>query len=126
MPAITLAEAQSAHGAVWLYEFHRESTAFGGTLGTAHAVEIPYAFDNLGAPGANFFTGETTEAMQTLSTQMADTWVAFARTGDPNGSSLPPWGRYSPDERTTMVLNLESHVAVDPASPFREAWAARH
>ncbi len=126
MPAITLAEAQSAHGAVWLYEFHRESTAFGGTLGAAHAVEIPYAFDNLGAPGANFFTGETTEAMQTLSTQMADAWVAFARTGDPNGSSLPPWGRYSPDERTTMVLDLESHVAVDPASPFREAWAARH
>ncbi len=125
MPAIALAEAQSAHASVWLYEFHRESTAFGGSLGAAHAVEIPYAFDNLGAPGASFFTGEATEAMQDLATRMADAWVAFARTGDPNGSALPSWEPYSPEARTTMVLDLDSEVADDPAGPMRAAWAAR-
>lgn len=124
MPAIEMAEAQSAHADVWVYEFHRASTAFGGSLGAAHAVEIPFALDNLTAPGANFFIGEPTEAMQHLATQMADAWTAFARHGDPNGSTLPAWGKYAPPSRPTMVFDLDSKVVEDPAGSRRAAWAA--
>ena len=125
MPVIALAEAQSAHADAWLYEFHCASTSFGGTLGAAHAVEVPYVFDNLDAPGAKFFTGDVTEEMRALAAHMADAWTSFARTGDPNGGDLTRWDRYTPEARTTMIFDLESAAADDPAGPFREAWTTR-
>lgn len=125
MPAIALAEAQSDHAPAWLYEFHRESTAFGGALGSPHAVEIPYVFDNLTAPGAHFFTGDVTAEMQDLATRLADAWTTFARTGDPNSGALPAWSRYTPGARTTMILDLTSAPVDDPARPLRQAWHAR-
>jgi para-nitrobenzyl esterase len=125
MPAIALAEAQSSHAPTWVYEFHKASTAFGGSLGAAHAVEVPFVFDNLGAPGAKFMTGEPDEAMEHLAGQMADAWTTFARTGDPNGTSLPDWHDYSPDDRATMIFDDVPAVADDPAGTFRTAWATR-
>ena len=53
----------------WLYEFHKASTAFGGSMGAAHAVEVPFVFDNLGAPGAKFITGEPTRRWTSLATR---------------------------------------------------------
>lgn len=126
IPALDLAEAQSAHAPTWLYEFHEASTAFGGMLGSAHAVEIPYVFDNLDAPGASFLTGEVTEQMRALARDLADAWTSFARSGDPNGSDLPAWAAYDTTARMTLVTAAaESQVAADPAGPFREAWQQR-
>ena len=52
IPAIRLAEAQVANGApTWMYRFDWKSPAFGGRIGACHALEIPFAFDNLDAPG---------------------------------------------------------------------------
>ncbi len=119
LPAIDLLDAQRPHAATFAYEFHYESTAFGGTLGAAHAVEIPFAFDNLDAGGAAFFTGAPTDGMRTLATAMADAWVAFARTGTPSSEGLPVWPEYDDGERSTMILDLEPTVAADPAGPVR-------
>lgn len=122
IPAIELLEAQSEHAATFGYEFRFESSAFGGVLGAAHAVEIPFVFDNLDAPGAAFFTGEPTDGMRTLATAMADAWVAFAHTGVPESADLPDWSAYTADRRVTMVLDLEPTVEVDPGGDLRVAW----
>ncbi len=124
LPAIELLEAHGVHNPdTYAYEFRFESTAFGGGLGAAHAVEIPFAFDNIDAPGAAFFIGEPTDEMRQLAASMADAWVAFARHGTPTADLLPAWPRYEPGRRATMALDLGSTVAEDPGGAIREAWA---
>jgi len=115
IPAIQLLEAQAAHAPVHAYEFRYRSPGFGA----AHAVEIPFAFDNLDAPGAAFLAGEPTEAMRSLSTTMADHWVAMAKDGDP-GDDWPP---YDLDGRPTRILDLDVSVESDPGAATRELWA---
>lgn len=124
MPALDLLEAQAPHAPTYGYEFHFESSAFGGALGAAHAVEIPFMFDNLDAGGASFFVGEPTQAMRELATRMADAWCAFAHSGRPGAGGLPEWPRHDSDGRPTMILDLEPHVELDPAADVRALWSA--
>jgi para-nitrobenzyl esterase len=125
IPAIRLAEAQVANGApVWMYRFDWRSTAFDGAFGACHALEIPFVFDNLSAPGADMFTGGS--APQSIATQMHAAWVSFAKTGDPNGDprtgELPEWPAYDTARRATMLLDVEPQVADDPDGELRELW----
>ncbi len=122
MPAVELLDAQSPHSDTYGYEFRHESTAFGGALGAAHAVEIPFAFDNLDAPGAAFFTGDATPEMRTLATAMADAWTAFAHHGAPTAPGLPDWPMYRPETRSTMILESDPGVVDDPGGDIRALW----
>lgn len=124
LPAVELLTAQGRHADVWAYEFRFESRAFDGALGAAHAVEIPFVFENLDAPGASFFTGAPDDGMRSLSAAMADAWLAFARDGDPAADGLPPWPRYTADDRSTMILDIEPAVEEDPGGDLRRAWHA--
>ena len=38
---------------------------------------------------------------------MSATWVAFARTGNPNHKGIPHWPAYNATERSTMVIDNE-------------------
>lgn len=55
-----------------------------------HGAELQYVFDNLKAshrgrvPPSDAVDAE-------VATQMADAWVRFAKTGNPNGGTLPTW-----------------------------------
>ncbi len=121
IPAIRLAEAQVNAGAnVWMYRFDWRTPAFDGAMGACHALEIPFVFDNLDAPGVDIFTGG--EAPQPLADRMHAAWVAFAKTGAPNVGSLPTWPRYDLTERQTMVLGTECSTVSDPDGDTRELW----
>ena len=111
IPAIRLLEAQAPHARTYGYEFRYPSPSFGA----AHAVEIPFAFDNLDAPGASFFVGEATDDMRSLSTLMADTWVAMATRGRPGDD----WPEYDTEQRQTRILDIEPGVESDPDSATR-------
>lgn len=123
VPAVRLAERQSAHAPVHLYLFSWATPAFGGALGSCHALEIPFVFNALDAPGVSVFTGEPTAAARELAVRMHDTWAAFARTGDPNGGGLPEWPAFTPDRRATMVLAERCGVEEDPAAAELAHWA---
>jgi len=115
IPAIRLAEAQVANGArTWMYRFDWPSKAMDGKLGACHALEIPFAFDNLNAPGANFFTGEG--APQDVATEMHAAWVSFARDGSPG------WDAYDTERRATKLFDTPSTVADDPDGDTRVLW----
>jgi para-nitrobenzyl esterase len=63
-----------------------------------------------------------------LTEQMMDTWLAFARTGDPNHAGLPRWAPYDIDARTTMVFDADGDMEMsaplcDPDRERREFWA---
>ena len=68
-------------GPVYLYYFAWESPAMGGLLKSPHGIEWPFAFDNVQICANS--TGGGAEAMA-LADKVSDTWIAFARTGNPN------------------------------------------
>ncbi len=116
IPAVRLAEARMAHTAnTWMYQFNWPSRAFGGRLGATHALEIPFAFDNLDRAGVDLFIGPG-DKPQHVADQMHQAWINFINTGDPG------WARYTLADRTTMIFDDESSVVNNPAAVEREAW----
>jgi para-nitrobenzyl esterase len=122
IPCIRLLEAARRHSEqVYAYLFSFRSTAFDGALGACHALDIPFAFHNLDAPGVAFMVGDA-PGQQQLADRMHTAWTAFARTGDPNHPGLPPWPTYDTERRATMVLDAECVVVDDPDAEDRLAW----
>ena len=121
IPAIRLAEAQAQHQPdTWMYLFTWPSTAFGGRLGSCHALEIPFVFNMLGARGVPEFCGEGPP--EDVALAMHDAWAAFARTGDPNHQGIPEWPRYEPGRRATLEFGSERTVLEDPHAAERRLW----
>lgn len=115
IPAIRLLESRPYTGRNWLYQFNWESRAFGGKLKATHALEIPFAFDNLDQAGVDDFIGPG-PTPQHVADRMHHAWIAFIRDGDPG------WGPYSADARCTMIFDNESGPITDPESQERTAW----
>jgi para-nitrobenzyl esterase len=120
IPAIRMLEAreQSSAGqaAQWMYWFCWESRAFGGRLGATHALEIPFAFNNLDRPGVELFLGPG-ERPQALASTMHAAWTRFVRDLDPG------WARYETGQRATMRYAQDSGLVLDPDHEERRAWA---
>jgi para-nitrobenzyl esterase len=125
IPAIRLAEAQSAHQAdTYSYLFTYQSTAFDGALGACHAIDVPFTFGNLDRRGVNFLLGDITDDTRALERATAQAWLAMARDGAPGHEELSDWPRYSSDNRAVMELGLERRVLDDPGSGPRQFWAS--
>jgi para-nitrobenzyl esterase len=70
--------------------------------GAGHTAEIRFVFDNLN-------DGRVwSEADRQLASRLADTWVAFAATGSPNGKGLPAWPAY--DGSQGSVFRIGGHA----------------
>jgi len=109
------ARLQSRAGApAYLYRFSRRPPFPDGSVragwGASHFAELWYMFGHLDQePWA------WTETDRRLSATMVDQWVAFARTGDPNGASRPPWPRFN--EGDPRMLELGDTIAARPFTP---------
>jgi para-nitrobenzyl esterase len=116
-----LAERKAARGAApcYLYTLTYRTTARRGALRTPHALEIPFVFDNIET--SKRFVGEG-DGPAAMAEQMSSSWIAFAKTGDPNNQAIPSWPPYSVDKRESMVFNVESAVAGDFASVERDTY----
>jgi para-nitrobenzyl esterase len=122
IPAIRLAEGQVRQGApVWMYRFDWESPAFGGVLGAAHAMDIPFVWNTLDMPLSRMFTGDS-PARQELSDLMHASWASFIRSGTPAIGSLPAWPPYDLDRRATMIFSDVPCQVDDPQGQIRALW----
>lgn len=121
-PAIKLAEHQVKQGApVWMYRFDWESPVLGGVLKAAHALEIPFVWNTLNKPKTENLTGSSPDR-QTVSDQMHQAWIAFARTGNPSTQAMPNWPQYDMETRSTVIFDLENRVEEQPGEDIRVSW----
>jgi carboxylesterase type B len=51
-----------------------------------------------------------------LTKQISGAWVSFARTGNPNHSSLPHWPASDAEKRATMIFDMPCTVRNGPES----------
>lgn len=122
MPAVRLAETLVADDVpVWMYLFALQSPVEDGRYGAAHSFELPFTFHNLDAKGVDDLIGAD-PAYEKLADRIQDSWIAFARSGDPNTPGLPAWPMYDTSGRPTMILDRKPHVEEDPLAAEREVW----
>ncbi|MDF2973777.1 MAG: carboxylesterase/lipase family protein, partial [Microvirga sp.] len=115
IPAVRLADAHAAtaRASTYMYEFAWRSPQFGGRLGAADSVEIPYVFDTLSL-GTEAILGR--DPPQSLADAMHRAWVSFAAAGDCG------WPKYDPVQRLTMRFDTTSHVVENPMGPALALW----
>lgn len=78
------------------------------TRGAIHTAEIPYVFDNLDSAGTQG---------RALSEALADRWVAFARTGDPD------WPTLGADGTPFLLIGEDLTLGPDPVAALDTALA---
>jgi para-nitrobenzyl esterase len=122
-PAIQLADAVSAHQPVYMYLFTYRSNSTYMNFGSAHAMELPFVFGVVNSPEVIVFTGRDPRRYA-LADKVMDSWIAFARSGNPTLPSGPEWPSYDPVRRQTMELGPEIRVVDDPLSEQRKIWGA--
>src|SRR5271166_2835 len=121
-PSLRTAAAQRPHQPkTFVYLFTWETPAFGGELGSCHALEIPFVFGALHRPLIAAFAGGGPEA-EDLSKRMHHAWLAFARDGDPSHEGIGTWPAWDDDRRTTMVFGPGGGVVDRPRDEELEVW----
>ncbi|HSW16682.1 MAG TPA: carboxylesterase family protein [Ramlibacter sp.] len=115
-----VAQARLTHGGAppYVYLLDWKSPAHEGLLRTPHTLCLAFAFANTQL--ASGITGDGTERLVPQE-QMADAWVAFARSGNPNHAGLPAWQAYALQDRPTMVFGREPRLQADPLRAERLA-----
>lgn len=108
--AVAEANAKSAlkDGApVYMYLFTWQSPVFDGKYKALHCMELPFMFDNIAL--GNQMTGGGQEA-HALATKMSQSWINFAKTGNPNHADLPEWPAYNSTNTATMHFDNTCQV----------------
>ncbi|XOV88218.1 MAG: carboxylesterase/lipase family protein [Pseudomonadota bacterium] len=102
-PARFVARTQSPRKPVFLYhlDFVRER-ARGEVKGANHGADVILVFNTLDAMPMSrvMFTAADRRVADTIHRY----WVSFAKTGSPNGASLPSWPAYSQQNDTTLYI----------------------
>jgi para-nitrobenzyl esterase len=112
-PAQQLGEWRAAQSAeTYLYDFRWRPRE--GLLGPCHCLDIPFAFDCLGAEQVAGIAGAAPP--RALAAAMHGAWTAFIKTGDPG------WPAFTVPQRRTMIFDAESRVEDDPLRLEREVW----
>jgi para-nitrobenzyl esterase len=120
--AIRLAEEQSVHNSkTYMYLFTFPLKFQGKEVGSAHAGDAGFMFGSLDYP--SILGGiEDSEEAKILSEKMMDSWIAFAKTGNPNHEGIEEWLKYEKNNRTTMILGKETKCEDKPMEKQRIAW----
>ncbi|MDI1445604.1 carboxylesterase family protein [Polyangium sp. 6x1] len=122
-PSRHAAEAMVRAGQpAYFYRFSYVAASRRGQVpGATHATDVAFALD---VPSV--VTGDkTTDADRAMARTMSGYWVAFAKTGNPNGEGRPVWRTYEPKRRD--VLNFTNQGVIfgpDPLKDRLDLWKA--
>jgi para-nitrobenzyl esterase len=116
--AVSQRKAAQAKAPVWMYSFEWETPLFDGRLGAPHALDVPFCFDTIDLTNAT----DLSPGARKVAATMASTWIAFARTGNPNNATIPHWPAYNAEDRPTLLLDVEPRVQNDLRGEARRLW----
>ncbi|MHA1194454.1 MAG: hypothetical protein ACTSP9_19590 [Promethearchaeota archaeon] len=51
-----------------------------------------------------------------------DSWISFAKTGNPNHENIPNWPQYDSEKRATLIFDKNIKVVNAPLELERKAW----
>jgi para-nitrobenzyl esterase len=107
-------EAQVATGNAPVYRYRLDLGSPGdknhkAILGAFHSDDIEYVFGTLDSRAEAVWRPEDRK----LSDQIGAYWTNFARTGNPNGTGLPDWPIYKPEQWQVMHLDANSEAKPD-------------
>ena len=111
--SITLADRKAEQGGapVYFYLFNWNTPVDNGKWKAPHALEIGFVFDNVAKSASMSGIGEE---QQNIADLMAESWIAFARTGDPNNPITPQWEPYNATDRPMMVIDETPEMVNHP------------
>lgn len=93
---------------VYAYRFSYVASSGDAAKGAGHASDVPFFFDTQAIK-----YGDTTTARDNhVGHQISDALVAFAKTGDPNGGTLPAWPRYDPAKDVILDFTVDGDAKV--------------
>ncbi len=117
VPSIRVADAHAqAGGSTWMYrlDFTETSGRFDGEA--YHSLDLPLVWNE---PHEQVANGSAEAA---LSLQIHAAWVAFIHGKVPAAPGLPEWPEYTASGRSTMVLNVQSHIEQNPQQEELKLW----
>ena len=112
--AIKQAELKAAQGkgAIYMYQWEWPTPAFGGRYGAVHGLDVSGSFRE---------ARDGNDAAR-VADELSSSWVAFAKTGDPNNARIPPWPTFDAKTRATMIFGTPTQLENDPRSEIRAFW----
>ncbi len=120
LSALTQAKRKAEQGGApaYNYWFQWQTPILDSQARAFHCSELPFVFyhTEVCAP----MTGGGPAALD-LAGRMADAWIIFARTGNPNHTGLPLWPPYDPVRMPTMIFDNQCVVKDDPDGEIRKA-----
>ncbi len=125
--SVDIAEKKVKQGGapVYLYNFGYKSEAkIPGTdfpMGTPHAMDISFKFNNESANKPSFFGGARPEKA-IASHHFAELWTNFAKTGKPFAKDAPEWKAYNLKARPTMRIDTKLEVINDRFKDELNVW----
>lgn len=102
----------------YAYQLDWATPKDGGKYGAPHASDIQLVFNNIDKPGATAIGAEA----QKIADIIGETFIAFAKTGNPNNKFIPYWKKYTMANRETMVFDVPPHLEYDPRGAERKIF----
>jgi len=116
IPTDRVIEAHSRHGDAYVYRLDFAETS-GNLKGYAfHGLDVGLVWNR-----PNINAGNAADEAA-LSARMQKAWASFLRGETPAADGLPAWPKYTRRERTTMVLDVASHVDRKPHEAEYRLW----
>ena len=125
--SVDIAEKKVKQGGapVYLYNFgYKSEVKIPGTdfpMGTPHAMDISFKFNNETANKPSFFGGARPEKA-VASHHFAELWTNFAKTGKPFAKDAPEWKAYNLQARPTMRIDTTLEVLNDRFKEELNVW----